>query len=180
MTGTRSMGDTSASGAGMGCGWTARDINVLRFLWLAEPSSTAVAGPIGNLVAQAAKGLGASAVMITDMSQFRLDLAGECGVDDRVIFAEQPDWLVDDDVLWERSALKHVAKVKTPVMLQHGENDADVPIAEAEQFYIALRDVGVDAVMIRYPREGHGLREPKHQVDSVNRSIAWYEKYFPK
>ena len=42
------------------------------------------AGPIGNLVAQAAKGLGASAVMITDTSQFRLDLAGECGVDARV------------------------------------------------------------------------------------------------
>ncbi len=84
------------------------------------------------------------------------------------------------DVLWERSALKHVAKVKTPVMLQHGENDADVTIAESEQFYIALRDVGVDAVMIRYPREGHGLREPKHQVDSVDRSIAWYLKYFPK
>ena len=48
------------------------------------------------------------------------------------------------DVLWERSALKHVAKVRTPTMLVHGENDNDVPIAEAEQFYIALRDVGVD------------------------------------
>ena len=47
------------------------------------------------------------------------------------------------DVLWERSALKHVAKVKTPTMLIHGENDNDVPIAESEQFYIALKDVGV-------------------------------------
>src|SRR5579859_5312095 len=82
------------------------------------------------------------------------------------------------DVLWERSALKHVANVKTPVMLQHGENDADVPIAEAEQYYIALRDVGVDAVMVRYPREGHGLREPKHVIDWTDRSIRWYEKYF--
>jgi L-iditol 2-dehydrogenase len=42
------------------------------------------AGPIGNLVAQTAKGLGAAAVMITDVSQFRLDLAGQCGVDARV------------------------------------------------------------------------------------------------
>jgi L-iditol 2-dehydrogenase len=42
------------------------------------------AGPIGNLVAQTARGLGASAVMITDTSQFRLDLAGECGIDARV------------------------------------------------------------------------------------------------
>ena len=55
-----------------------------------------------------------------------------------------------------------------------------VPIAEAEQFYIALRDVGTDAVMIRYPREGHGVREALHQVDWINRSIRWYEKYFPK
>jgi len=39
------------------------------------------AGPIGNLVAQAAKGLGATAVMITDLSVFRLDLAQGCGVD---------------------------------------------------------------------------------------------------
>jgi dipeptidyl aminopeptidase/acylaminoacyl peptidase len=83
------------------------------------------------------------------------------------------------DVLWERSALKHVAKAHTPTMLQHGENDNDVPIAEAEQFYIALRDVGVEAVMVRYPREGHGLREPRHQVDSLDRSISWYEKHFP-
>ncbi len=83
------------------------------------------------------------------------------------------------DVLWERSALKHVAKAKTPVMLLHGENDSDVPIAEAEQFYIALKDVGVETVMVRYPREGHGLREPKHVADSIERSIRWYLKHFP-
>ena len=82
------------------------------------------------------------------------------------------------DVLWERSALKHVAKAHTPTMLVHGENDNDVPIAEAEQFYIALRDVGTDAIMVRYPREGHGVREPKHVVDFTERSIRWYEKYF--
>lgn len=82
------------------------------------------------------------------------------------------------DVLWERSALKHVANAHTPTMLVHGENDADVPIAEDEQYYIALRDVGVDAVMVRYPREGHGVREPRHQVDWIDRSMKWYEKYF--
>ncbi len=39
------------------------------------------AGPIGNLVAQTAKGLGAAEVMITDISAFRLGKAAECGVD---------------------------------------------------------------------------------------------------
>ena len=84
------------------------------------------------------------------------------------------------DVLWERSALKHVAKAKTPTMLVHGENDNDVPIAESEQFYVALRDVGVPAVMVRYPREGHGLREPRHVVDLMERSVKWYEEHFAR
>ncbi len=39
------------------------------------------AGPIGNLTAQAAKALGAAAVMITDINPPRLELAGKCGVD---------------------------------------------------------------------------------------------------
>src|SRR5438128_10113247 len=82
------------------------------------------------------------------------------------------------DVLWDRSALKHVANVRTPVMLVHGENDNDVPIAEDEQYYIALRDVGVDAVMVRYPREGHGVRELGHTIDLLDRSMDWYNKHF--
>jgi dipeptidyl aminopeptidase/acylaminoacyl peptidase len=82
------------------------------------------------------------------------------------------------DFLWRRSALRYAAQVKTPTMFIHGENDNDVPIAEAEQFYIALRDVGVEAVMVRYPREGHGVRETKHVVDIINRSLAWYDRHF--
>jgi len=39
------------------------------------------AGPIGNLVAQTAKSLGAAEVMITDVSDYRLSLAKSCGVD---------------------------------------------------------------------------------------------------
>ena len=39
------------------------------------------AGPIGNLVAQAAKGLGAARVMVTDLSKFRLGKARECGIE---------------------------------------------------------------------------------------------------
>jgi dipeptidyl aminopeptidase/acylaminoacyl peptidase len=82
------------------------------------------------------------------------------------------------DKLWERSAIRYANKVKTPTMFVHGENDNDVPIAEAEQFYIALKDVGVETIMIRYPREGHGVRESGHVVDMINRSIAWYERHF--
>ncbi|HBY60564.1 MAG TPA: hypothetical protein DEH78_12135, partial [Solibacterales bacterium] len=82
------------------------------------------------------------------------------------------------DTLWERSALKHVAKAATPTLLVHGENDNDVPISEAEQFYIALKDVGVETVFVRYPREAHGIRETKHVIDWIERSMRWHEAHF--
>ena len=82
------------------------------------------------------------------------------------------------DTLWQRSPLRYVAKVKTPVLILHGENDSDVPVSEAEQWYVALKDVGVQTVMVRYPREGHGLREPRHIIDALDRSVAWYERHF--
>lgn len=48
------------------------------------------AGPIGNLVAQTAKGMGARKVMITDVSDFRLDIARQCGIDEVVNTTKEP------------------------------------------------------------------------------------------
>ncbi|HXT86640.1 MAG TPA: S9 family peptidase [Verrucomicrobiae bacterium] len=83
------------------------------------------------------------------------------------------------DIMWKRSALRYVAQVATPTLIMHGANDPDVPIPDAEQFYIALKDVGVETEFVMYPREGHGIREVTHQIDDMNRSIAWYEAHFP-
>lgn len=82
------------------------------------------------------------------------------------------------DELWHRSPLRYVAQVTTPVMLVHGINDFNVVPEESEQFYIALHDVGLEPVLVLYPREGHGIREIDHQVDLIDRSIAWYEEHF--
>lgn len=83
------------------------------------------------------------------------------------------------DTMWKRSALRYVAQVATPTLIMHGANDPDVPIPDAEQFYIAMKDVGVETEFVMYPREGHGIREVGHQIDDMNRSIAWYEAHFP-
>jgi dipeptidyl aminopeptidase/acylaminoacyl peptidase len=82
------------------------------------------------------------------------------------------------DMLWLRSPLRFVHQVRTPVLLSHGDNDLLVNPAEIEQYFTALHDVGVEAVMLRYPREGHGMRESQNQVDFAQRSIDWYEKHF--
>jgi dipeptidyl aminopeptidase/acylaminoacyl peptidase len=84
------------------------------------------------------------------------------------------------DDAWKRSAIRYVAQVHTPTMLIHGENDPDVPIEEAEQYYIALKDVGVDVIFVRYPREGHGLAETAHVIDNIDRKFRWYEQHFPR
>ena len=47
------------------------------------------AGPIGNLAAQAAKGIGAQHVMITDFSEYRLEIVEKCGIDSCVNVASQ-------------------------------------------------------------------------------------------
>ncbi|HKG47039.1 MAG TPA: S9 family peptidase [Pyrinomonadaceae bacterium] len=81
------------------------------------------------------------------------------------------------DLLWQWSPLRYVRQVQTPTLFIHGENDNDVHITQAEEMYMALKRVGVQTVFVRYPREGHGLREPKHRVDALERTINWFDRY---
>jgi dipeptidyl aminopeptidase/acylaminoacyl peptidase len=81
------------------------------------------------------------------------------------------------DLLWQWSPLRYVRQVQTPTLILHGENDNDVHITQAEEMYMALKRRGVESVFVRYPREGHGLREPKHRVDALERTIGWFERY---
>lgn len=79
--------------------------------------------------------------------------------------------------LWERSPLAHIKKAKTPLLLIHGEQDNDVHITQAEEMYTALKMRGIETVMVRYPREGHGLREPRHREDQLTRTLAWFDRH---
>jgi dipeptidyl aminopeptidase/acylaminoacyl peptidase len=81
------------------------------------------------------------------------------------------------DVLWQWSPLRFVRQVQTPTLFIHGENDNDVHITQAEEMYMALKRRDVETVLVRYPREGHGLREPKHRVDALERTLAWFDRY---
>ena len=81
------------------------------------------------------------------------------------------------DALWQWSPLRYARQAQTPTMFIHGEQDNDVHITQAEEMYMALRRRGVDTVFVRYPREGHGFREPKHRVDALERTLDWFDKY---
>jgi len=81
------------------------------------------------------------------------------------------------DLLWQWSPLRYVRQAQTPTMFIHGEQDNDVHITQAEEMYMGLRRRGVETVLVRYPREGHGLREPRHRVDALERTLVWFDRY---
>jgi dipeptidyl aminopeptidase/acylaminoacyl peptidase len=80
-------------------------------------------------------------------------------------------------LLWQWSPLAHVKNVTTPTLFLHGVNDHDVPITQAEEMYIALRKLGVEATLVRYPGEGHGIRGPQHQLDFNRRISDWFNRF---
>ncbi len=82
------------------------------------------------------------------------------------------------DLLWNRSPIRYANQVKTPLLFIHGANDNDVPPEQAQQYFIALKDVGVETMLVLYPREGHGLAETAHYVDKLTRSLEWYDSHF--
>lgn len=81
------------------------------------------------------------------------------------------------ELLWQWSPLRYVKQVQTPTLFLHGEQDNDVHITQAEEMYMALKRRGVETVLVRYPREGHGLREPQHRVDALERTLAWFDRF---
>jgi dipeptidyl aminopeptidase/acylaminoacyl peptidase len=83
----------------------------------------------------------------------------------------------DYDLLWRWSPLRYARQAQTPTLFIHGEQDNDVHITQAEEMYMALKRRGIETVLVRYPREGHGLREPRHRQDALERTLAWFDKY---
>jgi dipeptidyl aminopeptidase/acylaminoacyl peptidase len=90
-------------------------------------------------------------------------------------------WTADNyALLWKWSPLAHVKNATTPTMFLHGENDNDVHITQAEEMFTALRQRGIEAELVRYPREGHGFREPQHRLDSITRTVEWFDRFQAK
>lgn len=83
----------------------------------------------------------------------------------------------DPEPLWERSAIRYIKHVMTPTLVLHGEDDKRVNTMQGMEMYIALRQRGVTTRFVTYPREGHGIRERKHQIDLMRRVIEWFDQY---
>jgi dipeptidyl aminopeptidase/acylaminoacyl peptidase len=91
-------------------------------------------------------------------------------------FGAQP-W---DDLegYWTKtSAMAHIKKAKTPTLILHGAQDLRVPVGQAQELYMGLKKNNVPVQLVFFPREGHGLQEPRHQLDKMKREYAHFAKY---
>lgn len=77
----------------------------------------------------------------------------------------------------QQSALTHVKNVTTPTLLLHGMSDPVDTEPQSMMFFTALKDQGKTVRYIRFPREGHGFREPRHQRVRDIEEIRWMQKY---
>jgi dipeptidyl aminopeptidase/acylaminoacyl peptidase len=75
------------------------------------------------------------------------------------------------------SVLQYISAEKAPLLVLQGENDVRVPKEEAEQIVEKLKSQGNIVEVHYYPQEGHGWRKREDQIDSLRRTVAWFDRY---
>jgi dipeptidyl aminopeptidase/acylaminoacyl peptidase len=85
----------------------------------------------------------------------------------------------DDPEEWaKRSSITHVRNVVTPTIIFHGGRDETSSVGQSLMFFTALRDIGKAPVRyIKFPRQGHGIDEPRLERVQLIEEIRWFKKY---
>lgn len=100
----------------------------------------------------------------------------------------QPESISGEKTYWgealvhqmRHSPLYHVDNVKTPCLIIHSEQDYRCPMAEAEQWFTALKLLGVPTELVRFPEENHELSrsgKPKHREERLEHILRWFREY---
>jgi dipeptidyl aminopeptidase/acylaminoacyl peptidase len=100
----------------------------------------------------------------TDITQFTINYLGDDPVDDPAIYAKT-------------SPVAYIKNAKTPTLIQHGELDRRVPIANGYQLRQALEDRGVKAEMVVYKGFGHGINKPKSMRATMQHNLQWFNHH---
>ncbi|HEX6857743.1 MAG TPA: prolyl oligopeptidase family serine peptidase [Streptosporangiaceae bacterium] len=93
------------------------------------------------------------------------------------------DWIGDpgdtDDarMLAERSPLTHVDRIRAPLLLAHGINDARVAVAESERIHERLAERGHLSRLIRFEGEGHSVEDRKNGITLHQATLDWFAEH---
>jgi dipeptidyl aminopeptidase/acylaminoacyl peptidase len=86
----------------------------------------------------------------------------------------------DFDNYWRQSPLKYFGNVKTPTLVIHSEQDLRCNIEQGEQVFVALKVLGVETELVRFPEESHGLSRggrTDRRIARLNHILRWFDKY---
>ena len=89
-----------------------------------------------------------------------------------------PFW--EDPTNWlDRSPIMRTGYIKTPTLFMTGVLDIRTPMPQTEEMYVALKEAGVDTVLVRMNGEWHGTgrRKPTNWFRTYGYLTEWYEKY---
>jgi len=87
------------------------------------------------------------------------------------------DPVKDRGIYEDDSPLKYIRNAKAPLLVLQGDNDIRVPKEEAEQVAQTLKGAGKTVDAHYYPNEGHGFAKRENQIDAIQRTIEWFDRY---
>jgi dipeptidyl aminopeptidase/acylaminoacyl peptidase len=91
-----------------------------------------------------------------------------------------PDHLTDPGAYLRHSPVSYVRDMTTPLLILHSEEDLRCPISQAEELFVALRLLGRDPVMYRFPGENHELTRsgsPRHRITRAELILDWFRTH---
>jgi dipeptidyl aminopeptidase/acylaminoacyl peptidase len=90
---------------------------------------------------------------------------------------EYGDPATQKDLLEKLSPLGKLSQIRAATMVQHGANDTNVPVVEAEQIVAHLKSRGVPVEYILFPDEGHGWRKIPNRIRSTVEMVRFFDKH---
>jgi dipeptidyl aminopeptidase/acylaminoacyl peptidase len=83
----------------------------------------------------------------------------------------------DPEIYLKTSPMTYVKQARTPTLIQHGEFDRRVPIANAYELRQGLEDRGVKVEMVVYKGFGHGINKPRAMRAVMQHNLAWFNHF---
>jgi dipeptidyl aminopeptidase/acylaminoacyl peptidase len=87
------------------------------------------------------------------------------------------DPVKDREAYEKASPIRYFRYAKAPLLVLQGANDVRDPQEEAEQAVTALKREGKTVDAHYYADEGHGFTKRENQIDALQRTVAWFDKY---
>ncbi len=81
------------------------------------------------------------------------------------------------DLYIENSALFFADRIKTPLLIEHGDEDGAVPWYQGIELYLALRRLNKDCIFLQYRGEPHHLRKYPNKLDYSIKMKQYFDHY---